>query len=156
MEPTTPTTEVKPTPVKARIQGVINFLESESITGKKGAVFRASSVSRRIGYQILHSNKLYTLKNDLSGLKRIISLEQICEMEKILENKGLKGWILTWSQVEFEAQVNGSEATIKRAISSLDYHKCPAWKRCWQLLFSKINRVEYAKYMLERYPEPEN
>lgn len=43
MELTTPTTEVtltqcqKPTPVKARIQGAIDFLESESIKRKKSA-----------------------------------------------------------------------------------------------------------------------
>lgn len=46
MEPRTPPTEItsyecqKPTPAKARIQGAIDFLESEGIAGKKGAVFR--------------------------------------------------------------------------------------------------------------------
>ncbi len=40
-----PTTEVtlaqcqKPTPVKARIQGAIDFLENKGIKGKKSAVF---------------------------------------------------------------------------------------------------------------------
>ena len=53
MEPTTPTNEVtlaqyqKPTPVKARIKGAIDFLESEGIKGRKSAVFRAKGVSRR-------------------------------------------------------------------------------------------------------------
>ena len=45
MEPTTPTTEVtweqcqKPTPVKARIQGIIDFLKSENIISKNKAIF---------------------------------------------------------------------------------------------------------------------
>ena len=45
MESTTPTTEVtweqcqKPTPVKARIQGAIDFLNSEGITGQKRGCF---------------------------------------------------------------------------------------------------------------------
>ena len=128
MEPTTPTTEVtsyecqKPTPVKARIQGAIDFLESEGITGKKGAVFRANSVSRRAGYRILQSSNPHTLKNDPTRKetrepKRIITPTQIREMKKILENKGLEGRSLTWSQLGFEAQVDASEATIRRKMT---------------------------------------
>ena len=72
MDPTTPTTEVtlaqcqKPTPVKARIQGAIDFLESEGIKGKKNAVFQVNDVSRRTGYRILQSSNLQTLKNDFT------------------------------------------------------------------------------------------
>lgn len=57
MESVTPITEMilvqyqKPTPVKARIQGAIDFLESKVI--KKNMVFRTNSVSYRIGYEIL-------------------------------------------------------------------------------------------------------
>ncbi len=80
MEPTTPTTEVtsyecqNPTPVKARIQHAIDFLESVGITGKKEVVFRANGVSRRTSYRILQSS---TLKNnptrqETHGLKQII------------------------------------------------------------------------------------
>ena len=63
---------------------------------------------------------------------------------------------MTWLQLGFEAQVDASEATIKRVMGSLDYHKCLACQRGWQSPSSKKNRVEYAKYMLERYPEPED
>ncbi len=106
MEPTTPTSEVtlaqsqNPTPVKARIQGSIDFLESEGIKGKKSAVFRANGVSRRTGYRILQSSNPQTFKNDPTrketrGRKEIIILAQIREMEKILENEGLEGCGLT-------------------------------------------------------------
>ena len=62
-EPTTPTTEVtwdqcqNPTPVKAGIQGAIDFLKSEGITGTNEAVFRANGVSHATGYRILHTIK---------------------------------------------------------------------------------------------------
>ena len=56
----------KPTPVKARIQGAIDFLESEGIKGKKNAVFQVNDVSRRTGYRILQSSNLQTLKNDFT------------------------------------------------------------------------------------------
>ena len=67
-----PTTELtfdqcqKPTPVKARIQGAIYFLEQEGITGKKEAVFRANGVSPPAGYGILKSSNPRTLRDDLT------------------------------------------------------------------------------------------
>ena len=159
MEPTTLTNEVtlaqyqKPTPVKARIQGAIDFLESEGIKGRKSAVFRANGVSRRTGYRILQSSNPRTLKNDPThketrGRKQIMTPAQIREMEKNLENEGLEGRGLTWSQLGFEAQVDASEAPIKCVTGSLDYHKCLACQRGWQSPSSKKNRVEYANTCL--------
>lgn len=37
-----------------------------------------------------------------------------------------------------------------------NYHKCLAYQRDWQSLSNKKNKVKYAKYMLERYFNPEN
>ena len=106
MEPTTPITEVtweqcqKPTSVKARIQGAIDFLKSECITDKNEAVFRANGVSHATGYRILQSNNPRTLKNDPTRTEtrqrpNKITLERNREMEKILENEGLEGRSLT-------------------------------------------------------------
>ena len=167
-EPTTPTTEVtwdqlwqKPTPVKARIQGAIDFLKSEGITGKNEAVFQANGVSHATGYRILRSSKPRTLKNDPTREEtrrghNNITPERICEMEKILENEGLEGRSLTWMQLGFEAQVEASEATIRRAMGTLQYHKCLACRRGWQSPSSKKNRVQFAESMLARYPNPED
>ncbi len=98
-EPTTPITEVtwdqcqKPAPVKARIQGAIDFLKSEGIKGKNEAVFLTNGVSHATGYRILRSSNPRTLKNDPTR-------EETCrghnrEMEKILENERLEGCSLT-------------------------------------------------------------
>lgn len=118
-------------------------------------------MSRRTGYQILQSSNPRTLKNgptrkETRGRKQIITLAQIREMEKILENEGLEGRGLIWSQLGFEPQVDVSEATIKRIMGSLDYHKCLICQRGGQSPSSKKKRVEYAKYVLERYPKPED
>lgn len=91
-------------------------------------------MSRKTGYQILQSSNSRTLKNDPTpkktrGPKRIITPAQICEMEKFLKNEGLEGCGLTWSQLGFEAQVGASEATIRRTMGSLNYHKCLACQR---------------------------
>ena len=142
MKPATPTTEVtweqcqKPTPVKAKIQETIDFVKSEGITGKKEAVLRANGVLHATGYRILRSNNPRTLKNVLTRTEKRhrpnkITPEQIREMEKILENEGLEGRSLTWMQLGFEAQVEASEATIRRAMGTLDYHKRLACQRGW-------------------------
>lgn len=87
--------------MKVRIQGTINFLKSEGITSKNVAVFRANDVSHTTGYKILRSSNLRILRNDSThkeirkGHNKII-LEQIREIEKILENKGLEGRSLIW------------------------------------------------------------
>ena len=41
-------------------------------------------------------------------------------MEKILENEGLDGRSLTWMQLGFEAQIEASEATIGKAMGTLE------------------------------------
>ncbi len=139
-KPTTPTNEVtwdqyqKSTPVKARIQGAIDFLKSEGITGKNEAVFRANDVSNETGYKILRSSNPHILKNDPTREEtrkghNKITLEKICDMGKILENEGLEGRSLTWMQLGFEAQVEASKATIRKAIDKSKYHKCLACQR---------------------------
>lgn len=45
---------------------------------------------------------------------------------------------------------------IKHIMGNLDYHKCDAYQPGWQSLFNKKNRIEYVKYMLKRYPKPED
>ena len=77
-------------------------------------------------------------------------------MEKILENEGLDFRSLTRMQLGFETQAEASEATIRRAMGKMDYHKCLACQRGWQSLASKKNRLQYAELMLTRYPHPED
>ena len=77
-------------------------------------------------------------------------------MEKIPENEGLEGRSLTWMQLGFEAQVEALEATIRRAMGTLQYHKCFVCQRGWQSLSNKKNRVQFAESMLARYPNPED
>ncbi len=88
------------------------------------------------GYRILRSSNPRTLKNDPTREETCrghnkITPEQIREMEKILENERLEGRSLTWMQLGFEAQVEASGATIRRAMGTLQYHNCLACQRSW-------------------------
>ncbi len=77
-------------------------------------------------------------------------------MEWILENEGLERRAFTWQQLRFEMGLDVSDATIRRTIGTIDYHKCLACQRGWQTPKYAANRVQYAKVMLEKRPEPED
>lgn len=98
MDENTPTTDVvseycqKTTPIKARVQGAIDFLEKKGIKGLNKDIFRENVVFHATGYRILKSSNPRTLKNDPTrnetrGRKKVIAPEQIREMEMILENE---------------------------------------------------------------------
>ena len=167
MSSSTPTTnEViaycqKTTPIRARIQGAIDFLEKKGIKGLNEDVFWSSGVSHATGYRILKSSNPRSLRNDPTrrgtrGWKGIVTTDQIREMEQILQHESLEGRALTWEQLGMEAGVEASGWTIKRVMGNLEYHKCLACQRSWQSPRSAANRVEYARKMLEKYPRPKD
>ena len=58
-----------------------------------------------------------------------------------------------WEQLGFEAGVDCSGRTIKRAMGTMNYHKCIACKKGWVNPSLAKVRKEYSTVMLERYPE---
>lgn len=82
------------------MQHTISFLKSEGIKDKNETIFQVNSVLHMIGYKMLGSNNLYTLRNNSicektsRGLTKLIS-KQIFEMETILQNKRLEDYNFT-------------------------------------------------------------
>lgn len=56
----------------------------------------------------------------------------------------------------FEAQVEALEATIRRVISTLQYHNCLVCQQDWHSSLSKKNRIQFAESILARYPNRED
>lgn len=56
----------------------------------------------------------------------------------------------------FEAQVEVSKATIRRAIGILNYHKYFAYQQGWQLSANQKNHVQYIEVILAQYLRPED
>jgi hypothetical protein len=53
-------------------------------------------------------------------------------MDKILQDYGMDGRILTWEQLTFEADIEDiSGRTIRRHMHTIHYRKCLACKRGW-------------------------
>ena len=149
------------TPVKAKVQGAVEFCERMGISYYKEDVFRTFDVSREQGYAFLRNDSARRLENnsdaeETRGRKSLITPKQIREMERILETEGIEGRGLTWSQLGYEIGLDCSGQTIQRAMGTMDYHKCLSCRRGWVNNKTAAHRVEWAQVMLNRYPESED
>ena len=145
-EPTTPTPKSDddayhpmqhyPTPIRAKVQGPIEFCDYMGIEHAKNDIFRCLDVSQRAGHRIASSGQSRLHHNDPTtiearGHPTVITQEQIREMEQVLETEGLYAWALTWQQLGTEVGIDASWRTIQRAMGSKDYHKCVACRKSW-------------------------
>ncbi len=150
------------TPTKAKVQGAIEFCERMNIPYFKNDVFKTFGVSKHQGYQMLQPEASARRRNndpeheETRGRKSLISDKDIREMERVLESEGFEARALTWEQLGFEVGLECSGDTIKRAMGTMNYHKCIACMKGWVSPSTATKRVEYAVIMLERYPEKED
>ncbi len=86
----------------------------------------------------------------------MISLKKIREMEHILEMEGIEAGACTWDQLGFEVGLECSGRTVKRAIGTMEYHKCIACRRGWVNEKTAKDRLSWATNMLQKYPHPED
>lgn len=149
------------TPQKAKVQGTIEYLEAKGLPYSKADVFRHFQVSKSAGWEIIKegtsARRLDTIvEYNPRGPSRQISIQKIREMEEILENEGIEGRGYTWEQLGTEVGLEVSGRTVKRALQSLEYHKCVACRKGWVNRQTAEKRVEHARIMLEQYPEPKD
>jgi hypothetical protein len=152
------------TPTKAKVRGAVEFLEAKNIEHTKADVFRHFGVTHRQGWAMIsegsvdrrHHNR-DDLGGDTRGRKPIISPQHIREMERIIRDEGFAGRAMTWAELAYEAGIEGVHPdTVKRAMGSMDYHKCIACQKGWVNEKTAKDRVEWSKAALQRRPEPED
>ncbi|KAF1813823.1 hypothetical protein P152DRAFT_506644 [Eremomyces bilateralis CBS 781.70] len=78
---------------------------------------------------------------DPRGRSRLIATKDIHEMERILEELDVYGRTITWDALGYEAGLDVSGRTVRRAMGTMEYH-CYLAKR----------RVDWAAFMKGRYP----
>ncbi len=149
------------TPQKAKIHGAIEYLEAKGASYSKRDVYELFGVSGGSVHRVLRSNTTRRLHNapnkpEPRGRKCIITQAQKDEMEQIIEREEIQGRALTWQQLGFEVNVKASGDTVKRMMRTLDYRKCIACKKGWMKPKVAARHLEYARHMLEKYPEPED
>lgn len=77
-------------------------------------------------------------------------------MERILETEGIEARAYTWEQLGYEVGLECSGRTIRKAMGTMEYHKCIACRRGWVNEKTRKDRLEYATVMLQRYPNPQD
>ena len=150
------------TPTKAKVQGAVEFYQKMGLPFFKKDVFRTFNVEHRRGHEFLKpeffARRHHNISNESEnrGRPRIISTNQIREMERILEEEGMKGRALTWEQLSYEIGLECNDKTVQKAMSTMKYHKCIACKKGWVNESTAKKRVEWASQKLKDYSESED
>ncbi|KAF1938862.1 hypothetical protein EJ02DRAFT_498537 [Clathrospora elynae] len=90
------------------------------------------------------------------GRKPLLSPKQVREADRFLQDVGWDAHVLTWEQLANELDFGVSGWTLKRALGSLDYHKCMACVKGWVSKRSAKMRVQHAETYLALKPEPKD
>ncbi|KAF2675596.1 hypothetical protein K458DRAFT_425360 [Lentithecium fluviatile CBS 122367] len=123
------------TPQKSRILGAVAFLDTKGITGQKASVFRANGVSKARGWAILAAGEerrrlgQESRGEETRGRPPLISPEDLRRMERIIEDLDAEGRSMSWETLAYESGLEVSARTVKRAMGTLDYHKCIACRK---------------------------
>jgi hypothetical protein len=149
------------TPRKARIKGAAEFMDAMGIQYFKTDLFNFHNVSRQQGYAILAESEQaddrrlehHLYKPETRGRKLLLSQDQIREADRFLQDVGWEACIFTWGQLAHELDFGVSGRTMKRAMGSMDYHKCVACTKGWVSKRVAKKRVEYAETALQNRPK---
>jgi hypothetical protein len=152
------------TPKKARVQGICDYLKHIGRTGFHNDVFRDQGVSRTSGWRILaqpreqDNRTFHSIFPDTRGRKKKISNEDLATIERFLDNNGHDGRTIPWACLPAAAglDIDVSAETVRRAVKDVNFRMCPTCPNKYLSPQHKEGRLEYARTMLERYPEPED
>lgn len=147
------------TPQKAMVRGTISYLESQGLPVNKSAIFRHFDLSRSQGYAALSvpsSRRNDPEWEETRGRPSKISEPDQKKMESILWDDAYDDANLNWSRLAKEAglETECNPRTLHRTMGTLSYRRCLACARCWTHKKLREKRVEFARKMLDAYPDP--
>ncbi|KAF2869638.1 hypothetical protein BDV95DRAFT_82469 [Massariosphaeria phaeospora] len=146
------------TPTKAAVLAACKALDDRGIKGYKESIFREYGVGKTQGWEILRQGRARrhlgpdTDQNETRGRPPLISLIKLRKLERIVEDFDVESRLMSWETLAYESGLDVSKDTIRRAIGTLNYHKCLACKKGWVNKATAERRREYAEVMYERYP----
>lgn len=123
--------------MQAKVRNAVQFYKCMGIKYFKKDVFSTFNIFHCQGYEFLRNNSsLRQLYNSLSlkescGYCRLISVEKICEIEQILQEKGIEVYVMTWKHLGYEVGLECTEQIVKNTIGSLNYRKYIICKKSW-------------------------
>ncbi|KAF1978853.1 hypothetical protein BU23DRAFT_586691 [Bimuria novae-zelandiae CBS 107.79] len=150
------------TPTKVRVLSACQYLDAKGIKGQKASVFRDAGVSKARGWEILRQGRerrrigVDTPHTETRGRPALISPEDLRRLERIIEDCDVEGRSISWEALAYESGLDVSWRTVKRAMGTLNYHKCIACRKGWVNKATAANRKQYAELMLSRYPHQQD
>ncbi|CAG8954511.1 hypothetical protein HYFRA_00004424 [Hymenoscyphus fraxineus] len=164
------------TPRKAEVLSIVRWEDSKPFKkrAKREDIFKFCGVSETRGYAIIQEKEgqlpatARTFHNDprkeeTRGSKSQLTEEHLKKLEDLITSNGFDGRALSWDALAEELEVPGrkegtylSGKTIQRHMRERGWKHCIACRKHWLSDDTCDRRVEWAKYMLEKYPEKED
>lgn len=152
------------TPIRAKIQGIHEYLLDEGIVHDPRDLFKKYNVSERAGYRMIKKGasartRHHTELIETRGRRSKVTGEQVREADHLLQEDELEleGKRLTWEQVAMEVGADVVGRTMHNVLrAALNYEKCLACVKGWLADPPMDRRVEWATVMLAKYPKPED
>ncbi|KAK4237894.1 hypothetical protein C8A03DRAFT_15612 [Achaetomium macrosporum] len=152
---------------KYKVQGTVDFLRDRGLLGQgrlftKEQIFEHFNVSHSAGYRILGTPRdleprtFHSDHPDPRGRKKKLDHQALVQIERCIDQGVFDGRTLPWEAIPRAASldVEVSGRTVQRAIRELNFRRCVACENEYRSSRSKAARVEHARAMLERYPQP--
>jgi len=120
----------------------------------------ATWVGHTRGWELLRDSSRQHRNNtqieEQRGRKRLISAEDLKELERIIQEDNFEARALIWEAIGYEAGLDVSGDTIRKALGKWTIISIsPAEKDGFQRKLLK-NQVDFAIQMLSKYPKPED
>ena len=151
------------TPHRKELRTAIQFNLAAGKPFKRTEIYAAKLFSERSARRALAPGSSRRLHNnpkskETRGRHHAIPPEKIREMDTFIQTEGFEARKLTWLQVAAEVGIEGvTERTIRNTMGNfMGYSKCLACQRGYVGPDLAKRRVEWAKEMLKRYPNPED
>jgi hypothetical protein len=128
--------EAYDTPTRSCVRGAIEYMEARGIPHSKEDVFRFNQVSHRQGWAMISQGSVdrrhhRSDRPERRGRPRLITNNQLKEMDKIIKEEGFEARQLSWLELGNEVGIEGISArTIAKAIGdTINYSKCIACQK---------------------------
>lgn len=151
------------TPKRAMVRGTISYLESQGLPVNKSAIFRHFELSRSQGYSALSlpsSKRSDPEWEETRGRPSKISDADQNKMEAVMWDDGryMNDETFNWAALAKAAgvEMTCNPRTLHRTMGTMWYRRClgcgrsVVHKRCCD------KRVDWARRMLEAYPQPQD
>ena len=123
------------TPKKVRLRQTVAIFDRTGPTPvyrSKADIFRELGVSRANAYRIIQSNLDRSRPvEETRGRPPIITAEMLQKYERIVTSNEKHRRQISWNELALQADIDCSARTIERAMGSLNYRQCIAYRKGW-------------------------